>query len=154
VIANVVLFTSAVNPSNTSGDAPNIFEPDRVTFPVVTVNPFDAVNNPAEVIVPVLVVEIFPEVETELGVIAPRPIVKAGVGDAIDQVAVTPLLAAAVETAVTVPPLPLEVRVPPESVRPEPIVISSTAPVEAVVLPSILAVDIVIPSDVIEPGAT
>ena len=45
--------------------------------------------------------------------IAPKPIVNAGVGDAIDQVAVTPLLAAAVETEVTVPvpPLPLEAAV-------------------------------------------
>ena len=50
--------------------------------PAVNVNPFDAVNNPAEVIVPVPVAEIFPEVETELGVIAPRPIVNAGVGEA------------------------------------------------------------------------
>src|ERR1035437_3548053 len=40
---------------------------------------------------------------TDDGVIAPRPIVRAGVGEAIDQVAVTPLLAAAVETEVTVP---------------------------------------------------
>ena len=36
--------------------------------------------------------------------IAPKPIVNAGVGEAIDQVAVTPLLADAVETEVTVPP--------------------------------------------------
>ena len=42
---------------------------------------------------------------TEDGVIAPNPIVKAGVGDDIDQVAVTPLFAAAVDTDVTVPPL-------------------------------------------------
>src|ERR1035437_781409 len=40
---------------------------------------------------------------TDDGVMAPRPIVRAGVGEAIDKVAVTPLLAAAVETEVTVP---------------------------------------------------
>ena len=40
---------------------------------------------------------------TEVGVIAPNPIVKAGVVVAVAQVAVTPLLAAAVETEVTVP---------------------------------------------------
>ena len=40
---------------------------------------------------------------TEVGVMAPRPIVRAGVVVAVAQVAVTPLLAAAVETDVTVP---------------------------------------------------
>ena len=40
---------------------------------------------------------------TEVGVIAPSPIVKAGVVVAVAQVAVTPSLAAAVETEVTVP---------------------------------------------------
>ena len=40
---------------------------------------------------------------TDVGVIAPNPIVKAGVLVAVAQVAVTPLLAAAVETEVTVP---------------------------------------------------
>jgi hypothetical protein len=40
---------------------------------------------------------------TDVGVIAPKPMVKAGVGEDIDHVAVTPLLAAAVETEVTVP---------------------------------------------------
>ena len=41
---------------------------------------------------------------TEVGVIAPKPMVKAGVVVAFAQVAVTPLPAAAVETDVTVPP--------------------------------------------------
>ena len=40
---------------------------------------------------------------TEVGVIAPNPMVRAGVVVAVAQVAVTPLLAAAVETEVTVP---------------------------------------------------
>ena len=40
---------------------------------------------------------------TEVGVMAPNPIVKAGVVVAVAQVAVTPLLAAAVDTEVTVP---------------------------------------------------
>src|ERR1019366_2824566 len=40
---------------------------------------------------------------TDVGVMAAKPIVNAGVGDAIDQVAVTPLFAAAVDTDVTVP---------------------------------------------------
>jgi hypothetical protein len=40
---------------------------------------------------------------TDVGVMAPNPIVKAGVVVAVAQVAVTPLLAAAVDTEVTVP---------------------------------------------------
>lgn len=40
---------------------------------------------------------------TDVGVMAPNPIVKAGVVVAVAQVAVTPLLAVAVETEVTVP---------------------------------------------------
>jgi len=40
---------------------------------------------------------------TDVGVMAPNPIVKAGVVVAVAHVAVTPLLAAAVETEVTVP---------------------------------------------------
>ena len=40
---------------------------------------------------------------TEVGVIAPNPIVKAGVVVLVAQVAVTPLLAAAVDTELTVP---------------------------------------------------
>ena len=44
-----------------------------------------------------------PEATTDVGVMAPNPMVRAGVGVAIDQVAVTPLFAAAVETEVTVP---------------------------------------------------
>lgn len=40
---------------------------------------------------------------TEVGVMAPNPIVNAGVVVAVAHVAVTPLLAAAVETEVTVP---------------------------------------------------
>ena len=44
-----------------------------------------------------------PVAATELGVIAPNPIVNAGVVVAVAQVAVTPLFATAVETEVTVP---------------------------------------------------
>lgn len=47
---------------------------------------------------------------TDVGVIAANPIVKAGVGEVIDQVAVTPLFAAAVDTEVTVP-VPTEAQV-------------------------------------------
>ena len=45
-----------------------------------------------------------PEATTEVGVIAPNPMVNAGVVVGLVHVAVTPLLAAAVETFVTVPP--------------------------------------------------
>ena len=48
-----------------------------------------------------------PLVDNEVGVILPKPIVNAGVVVAVAQVAVIPLLAAAVETEVTVP-VPLE----------------------------------------------
>ena len=62
---------------------------------------------------------------TVVGVKLAPPIVKAGVGEAIDQVAVMPLLAAAVDTEVTVPvvgvaqvkvPDPLLVKTPAASV--------------------------------------
>ena len=55
-----VLIDEANNPERLI--APDV--PLTLTAPVVTVNPFDAVNNPLEVIVPVPVVEILPEVET------------------------------------------------------------------------------------------
>src|SRR5262245_50091067 len=44
-----------------------------------------------------------PVAATDVGVMLPKPMVSAGVGDDIDHVAVTPLFAAAVETEVTVP---------------------------------------------------
>jgi hypothetical protein len=54
--------------------------------------------------VPVAMVEVIcPLVLMEVGVIAPNPIVKAGVVVDVAHVAVTPLLAAAVDTDVTVP---------------------------------------------------
>jgi hypothetical protein len=74
---------------------------------------------------------------TELGVMAPKPMVRAGVVvfDA-PQDAVTPLLADAVVTEVTVPPLPLAVKVPALNVKPLPTVITSGFPAAAVLLPS------------------
>jgi len=42
--------------------APDV--PVTLTAPALTVNPFDAVNSPLEVIVPVPVVEILPEVDS------------------------------------------------------------------------------------------
>jgi hypothetical protein len=77
-----------------------------------TVNVFDAV--PPAIVNP-FATELSVNPFTLVGVIAPSPIVMAGVGDAIDQVAVTPLFAVAVETLVTVPdvdevPAPIAVR--------------------------------------------
>jgi hypothetical protein len=63
-------------------------------------------------------------------------------------------LVVAAVTALRADPDPVAVNVPAERLKPEPTVISSTAPVAAVVRPSILAVDIVIPSVVMAPGAT
>src|ERR1019366_8457382 len=74
---------------------------------------------------------------TEVGVMAPKPIVKAGVGEAIDQVAVTPLLASAVDTEVTVPAFVfVAVKVPALNNNPLPTVNTSTLPVAAVLLPN------------------
>ena len=65
-----------------------------------TVNVFDVVP-PATVKPVAAAVKVRPF--TVPGVILPRPIVRAGVEVAVAQVAVTPLLAAAVEMEVTVP---------------------------------------------------
>ena len=63
--------------------------------------------NVLEVVPPAIVNPLPPAVKvnplTEVGVIAPNPIVRAGVVVGLAQVAVTPLLAAAVDTEVTVP---------------------------------------------------
>jgi hypothetical protein len=73
--------------------------PDKVRL-LVTTNVLEVV--PPAIWNPVaLAVKVKPF--TEVGVIAPSPIVRAGVVVAVAQVAVTPLLAAAVETEVTVP---------------------------------------------------
>jgi hypothetical protein len=68
----------------------------------------------------------------------------AGVVVAFATVPAKPL-ADTTETVVTDPPDPVEVKVPADKLNPDPTVISSAAPVEAVVLPNNLAVAIVRP---------
>jgi hypothetical protein len=77
-----------------------VLVPETDALAPVTVNVLDVV--PPAIVNP-SAAEVRVKPLTLVGVIAPSPIVRAGVGDAIDQVAVTPLLAAAVETDVTVP---------------------------------------------------
>lgn len=66
-----------------------------------------------------------PVADTAVGVIAPSPIVNRGVVVVLVQVAVTPLLAAAVSTLVTVPPEPVADSVVPVMAKPLPRLIST-----------------------------
>ena len=92
---------------------------------------------------------------TVLGVIAPRVNVRAGVVPWLATVALTPLAVVTV-TAVTVPdppPPPVAASTPDVSVKPDPIVIASNAPVPDVERPARVAVGIVRPLVVIAPLA-
>ena len=77
----------------------------------------------------------------------------AGVVVAVATVPANPL-AETTLTVVTVPPPPVAVKVPADKDNPEPTVISSTAPVLAVVRPSSRAVVIVRPEPVTAPATT
>ena len=93
-----VLMEEAPKPESES--APDV--PVMLTAPVVTVNPFEAVSKPAEVMVPVPVVAIFPEVER-----VPASVM-VNVGDPPDWMASNVLVAALVSfktKAVAVPSL-------------------------------------------------
>ena len=75
VMAIMVLTASAVAPSKESGLAPVMLPFARLTFPVATVKPFEAVRSPAEVMVPAPVVEMLFEVLIGFAVeIAPKPL--------------------------------------------------------------------------------
>ncbi len=100
--------------------------------------------------VPVLVVIVSPL--TVVGVIAAKLSVIAGVLDAFATDPEMPF-AVTTDTVVTDPPPEVDASVPPDRDSPDPTVISSIAPVLAVVRPRSRAVDIVSPLAVASPDA-
>ena len=75
----------------------------------------------------------------------PETVVDKVIAGVVVEVATVPAkpLADTMDAVVTVPPLPADVNIPPDKLKPDPIVIDSILPVNAVLLPNSVLVDIV-----------